>query len=52
VSFSPATTSTSGTTSTMSITAASSAVPGTYNMTVTGTNGTLVQSTPLTLIIN
>jgi hypothetical protein len=51
-SFSPATVSTNNGTTTLSITAASNTPTGTYNLSVTGTNGTLVQTIPITLIVN
>jgi uncharacterized membrane protein len=50
-SFNPTSRNTNGT-STMTITAGSSTAPGTYSLTVKGTSGTLVQSTPVTLIVH
>ena len=48
-SFSPSSTSTG---STLSIDAGSSAVDGTYNVTITGTSGSLTVTTPLSLTIH
>jgi hypothetical protein len=50
-SFNPTSITTSGT-STLTVTTAASVVPGTYTLTITGTDGALVHSTTASLTVN
>ena len=50
-SFNPATTTTTGTSSVLTLTASSTATVGTATVTVTGTSGTLTHSTTITLTV-
>lgn len=50
-SFNPATTTTSGTSSVLTLTASSTATAGTATVTVTGTSGSLTHTTPIALTV-